>query len=91
MNELNIDVAGLFEPEDDEGHIEYKQHLIEPSQERMDRLTSQMKYRIAEGGGEALYELGVSDKGIPHGLTDKELEKSMETINKKTVLIIKIT
>lgn len=82
MDELNIDVAGLFEPENDEGHIEYKQHLIEPTQERMDRLTSQMKFRIAEGGGEALYELGVSDKGIPHGLTDEELEKSMETINK---------
>ena len=39
-----------------------------------------MKYRLAEGGGEALYELGVSDRGVPYGLTDKELEKSMETM-----------
>jgi GTPase len=82
MDELNIGVAGLFEPEKDEGNIEYKQHLIEPTPERLERLISQMKYRLAEGGGEALYELGVSDLGIPHGLNDEELEKSMETMKK---------
>ena len=80
MNELNKGIAGLFEPEDDEGNIEYKQHLIEPTPERLERLISQMKYRLAEGGGEALYELGVSDRGVPHGLNDEELEKSMETM-----------
>ena len=80
MDELKEGIADLFEPENDEGNIEYKQHLIEPTSERLERLISQMKYRIAEGGGEALYELGVSDRGIPYGLTDKELEKSMETM-----------
>ena len=39
-----------------------------------------MKYRLAEGE-EALYELGVSDRGAT-GLNDKELEKSMETMKK---------
>ena len=82
MNELNTGVAGLFEPENDEGNVEYKQHLIEPTSERFEQLVSQMKYRIEEGGGEALYELGVSDKGEPYGLNDKELEKSMETMKK---------
>ena len=80
MEELNTGVAGLFEPENDEGNIEYKQHLIEPTPDRIERLISQMKYRLAEGGGEALYELGVSDSGVPHGLNDEELEKSMETM-----------
>jgi GTPase len=80
MEELNTGVVGLFEPENDEGNIEYKQHLIEPPPERLERLISQMKYRMTEGGGEALYELGVSDHGIPHGLNDEELYKSMETM-----------
>jgi GTPase len=82
MDELNTGVAGLFEPENDEGNVEYKQHLIEPTSERFEQLVSQMKYRIEEGGGEALYELGVSDKGEPYGLNDEELEKSMETLKK---------
>lgn len=82
MDELNTGVAGLFEPENDEGNVEYKQHLIEPTPERFEQLVSQMKYRIEEGGGEALYELGVSDKGEPYGLNDEELEKSMETMKK---------
>ena len=80
MDELNKGIADLFEPENDEGNIEYKQHLIEPTTERLERLISQMKYRLAEGGGEAFYELGVSDRGVPYGLNDKELEKSMETM-----------
>ena len=80
MDELNKGIADLFEPENDEGNVEYKQHLIEPTPERLERLISQMKYRLAEGGGEAFYELGVSDRGVPYGLNDEELEKSMETM-----------
>ena len=80
LEKMKEGIADLFEPENDEGNIEYKQHLIEPTPERLERLISQMKYRLAEGGGEALYELGVSDRGVPYGLTDKELEKSMETM-----------
>ena len=80
LKEMKEGIAGLFEPENDEGNIEYKQHLIEPTPDRIERLISQMKYRLAEGGGEALYELGVSDSGVPHGLNDEELEKSMETM-----------
>jgi GTPase len=82
MDDLNTGIAGLFEPENDEGNVEYKQHLIEPTSDRFEQLVSQMKYRIEEGGGEALYELGVSDKGEPYGLNDEELEKSMETMKK---------
>ena len=46
MEELNTGVTGLFEPENDEGNIEYKQHLIEPTPDRIERLISQMKYRL---------------------------------------------
>lgn len=79
FNDAN-ELAGLFEQEDDEGNIEYKQHLIEPTEERFERLISQMRYRLTEGGGEALYELGVTDSGEPLGLNDIEMEKSMDTM-----------
>ena len=88
INEQTIDavfnnaneLAGLYEQEDDEGNVEYKQHLIEPTEERFERLISQMRYRLTEGGGEALYELGVTDSGEPLGLNDEEMEKSMQTM-----------
>lgn len=41
-----------------------------------------MKWRLSEGGGEALYELGVSDCGILIGMTDDEFSQSMETLRK---------
>ena len=78
-----VDISGLaslFEAENEEGNVEYKAHLIDPSEERIERLTSQMKYRLAEGNGEALYRLGVSDDGHGDGLTEEELAESMETM-----------
>lgn|SRR5690606_20062914 len=41
-----------------------------------------MKYRISEGQGEAIYELGISDDGIPLGLTENEFKESYENVQK---------
>lgn len=46
----------------------------------MDQLITQLKWRIAEGSGEALYEIGVSDDGILIGLSKKDLEMSIDTL-----------
>ena len=76
----------------EEGNIEYKLKLIDKTGEsksnctdmskdiRKEQLTSQMKWRLAEGYGEALYEIGISDKGILVGLSEKELQGSIETL-----------
>ena len=42
---------------------------------------TQMKWRLKEGGGEAIYEIGVEDNGTLTGLTKEELECSLKTIN----------
>lgn len=68
--------------EDDEGNTEYKLKLINPTQTRFDRLVTQMNFRLIEGGGEALYEIGVSDDGTPTGISPEEMEASLETLQR---------
>jgi len=67
-------------PEAEEGNVEYKLQLIEPSPERFLRLVTQLKWRLLEGGGQAYYELGVADSGQLVGLTRQNLDRSLETL-----------
>ena len=39
-----------------------------------------MKWRLQEGDGEAIYEIGVADNGVLAGLTPDEMEASMNTL-----------
>jgi len=41
-----------------------------------------MKWRLQEGGGEAIYEIGVEDSGMMAGLTEDELKRSLYTLNR---------
>ena len=67
-------------PENDDGNKEYKLKLFDSNPERLDRLLTQMRYRIDEGGGEAFYTIGVADDGGLVGLTENEYEKSREVL-----------
>ncbi|KAH0579230.1 GTP-binding protein 2 [Termitomyces sp. J132] len=67
-------------PENDDGNVEYKLQLLEPSPARFARLVTQLKWRLLEGGGQAYYELGVADSGALVGLPRVELEQSLETL-----------
>ena len=40
-----------------------------------------MKWRLQEGDGEAIYEIGVEDNGMFVGLTREELDFSLNTLN----------
>lgn len=62
--------------------MEYKLHLVEPSDARVEHLTTQMKWRVEEGGGEATYRLGVKDSGEILGLDHEALEKSLQTLSR---------
>ncbi|MGC9049441.1 GTP-binding protein [Pyrobaculum sp.] len=64
----------MFPPESEEGNVEYK--LTLDSQD-VDRLAGQLKRRLAEGGGEAVYLIGVSNDGRPLGLPDEELLRAL--------------
>ena len=54
---------------------------MNPSATRIEHLVTQMKWRLQEGGGEAIYEIGVEDNGTLAGLTKEELDCSLRTID----------
>jgi len=77
--------AKAYPPECDDGNKEYKLKLSN-NEERQEQLTSQMRYRVQEGGGEAIYTIGIMDDGTPCGLTEEEYEENkiiLEKISKK--------
>lgn len=56
--------------------------LVSPSESRFEHLVTQMKWRLQEGQGEAIYEIGVEDSGLLAGLTPTELDASMDTLGR---------
>ncbi|PPQ69343.1 hypothetical protein CVT24_001639 [Panaeolus cyanescens] len=77
---LSKELIPRLVPESDDGNVEYKLQLLNPSPARFARLVTQMKWRLLEGGGQAYYELGVADSGELIGLPRDELEQSLETL-----------
>lgn len=71
----------MLPPEIEQGNVEYKLKLINPSPNRLQQLVTQMKWRLEEGDGEAIYEIGVEDNGQLKGLTQDEIDLSMQTLN----------
>ncbi|CAH0478088.1 unnamed protein product [Peronospora belbahrii] len=61
----------------EEGNIEYKQQLLEPTYDRLRQLTTQMNWRLNEGGGTAFYEIGVKDNGEVLGLSENAILRSL--------------
>ena len=66
--------------ENDEGNVEYKLKLISVEPERLQHLTTQLNFRLAEGGNEATYMLGVADNGTPTGISPTEMEETLQTL-----------
>lgn len=71
---------GILPPEPQLGNIEYKLKLINPTSQRFEHLVTQMKWRLREGKGEAVYEIGVLDSGHLHGLSDMDMAASLDTL-----------
>jgi len=71
--------------EDDDGACEYKLKLCNPTPERFTHLVTQLHFRLREGQGECLYEIGVTDDGIVCGLSTEELELSLATLDRMAV------
>ena len=76
MDNLNLG------PEKDDGNIEYKWKLNNLTQNRIEELITQMNYRLIEGNGEAIYEIGVKDDGFPIGVTDELMKESIKNLEK---------
>lgn len=71
---------GILPPEPQLGNIEYKLKLVNPTSQRFEHLVTQMKWRLREGKGEAVYEIGVQDSGFLSGLSDNEMSASLDTL-----------
>lgn len=69
------------------GNVEYKLRLTDISSEKRESLATQMLYRVIEGGGEAIYLIGVEDNGRLIGISETELEESEETLKEIAALI----
>lgn len=69
-------------PESDDGNNEYKLKLLDKSDDRIEQLTTQMRYRMEEGDGEAIYTLGISDNGGVIGLTGDEYQETKRILDK---------
>lgn len=81
-NALTNNTNGDLLPEDDEGAIEYKWRLVNPSPDRFIQLVTQLNFRLSEGNGEAIYELGVEDNGRKKGLSAVNLAASLDTLTR---------
>ena len=56
--------------------------LVNPSPHRFEHLVTQMKWRLEEGQGEAIYEIGVEDNGLLVGLSNSDLMASVHTLER---------
>ncbi|EZA61167.1 hypothetical protein DMN91_004628 [Ooceraea biroi] len=74
------DQEDCLPPEPEQGNVEYKLKLINPSSQRFEHLVTQMKWRLREGQGEAIYRIGVEDNGRLAGLTKEEMKASLKTL-----------
>jgi ABC-type multidrug transport system fused ATPase/permease subunit len=83
--DMNIDPDKIIPlhdyPEELEyGPVEYKLKLKAITMDRIEQLTTQMKFRLQEGGGECVYHVGLLDNGDPLGINEDELKSSLETL-----------
>lgn len=67
-------------PEPQLGNVEYKLKLVTPSKLRFEHLVTQLKWRLREGRGEAIYEIGVEDTGLLTGLSEADMVESIQTL-----------
>ena len=70
----------VLEPEQEEGHVEYKREIINPSFARKVGLTTQMSFRLDQGKGLAIYMLGVEDDGTHSLNSADDIRMSVESL-----------
>ena len=73
-------IKGKISPEKDEGNIEYKVKVVDKTEERIEELASQMRFRTDEGFGESIYVIGVTDSGSLVGVDDCEFKESYNNL-----------
>ncbi|KAK9889434.1 hypothetical protein WA026_004703 [Henosepilachna vigintioctopunctata] len=78
----NVCNQNALPPEPQLGNVEYKLKIVNPSKQRFEHLVTQMKWRLREGNGEAIYEIGVEDSGNLTGLSKWDMTASLQTLQR---------
>jgi GTPase len=73
--------SGNIVAENNEGNKEYKLILSNSGEDNINKIMSQMCYRINEGSGETIYTIGVTDSGGIIGLTEEEYIKTKSILD----------
>lgn len=74
-------LSARLRPEPDEmGNLEYKLRMLPTTRHRYDRLLTQLKWRLLQGGGVCTYEIGVLDDGRCVGICEAEMRTSLEVL-----------
>jgi GTPase len=78
---LEEEAMSKISAESDDGNNEYKLKLFNSSPDNIEHITTQMRYRVDEGCGEAIYTIGVTDSGYVVGLDEDEYSKTKEILD----------
>ena len=89
MNKKNkFKIARHLKQENDDGNIEYKYKL---NPDCSPELASQMLYRLYQGEGKAIYNIGYLNNGCPMGLTYNILLKNLNQLFQLTTELDAVT
>ncbi|XP_050313463.1 GTP-binding protein 2 isoform X2 [Anthonomus grandis grandis] len=79
-NDFSLNDKSALPPEPQVGNVEYKLKIVNPTKQRFEHLVTQLKWRLREGNGEAIYEIGVEDSGILTGLSKRDMTASLQAL-----------
>ena len=71
----------IFPQEEFWGNIEYKMGFIDINDVKIKKYATQLKFRIIEGKGEAVYIIGVYDNGQIIGISDYKINYHKKIMN----------
>lgn len=83
----NLENAPLLSAEVEEGNTEYKFKLTGISPDILIHRTTQLNWRLNEGDGEAIYKVGVEDNGNPLGISEEEMNESIDNLEQMAKLV----
>ena len=77
---ISNNVCSNLEKENNDGHIEYKWKLINIEEIKIEKIITQMKYRLFQGNGNAEYYIGVRDNGDAVGISEHDINETLLNI-----------
>lgn len=86
---ITMSKTNKYPPENDkEGNVEYKRHLLDMEQIRIDKLITQMDWRMRQtANGDAIYYIGLDDDGTIYGIPQETIDMSIKNLRSMAATI----